>query len=366
MATRFYQFGIATPREVDQEKIPPLNLVLVIDRSGSMSGERIAYVKKAILAFVERLRAEDRVAIVGFSDKASVLLEATCNTQQPKIINVVENLTVQSSTNLHAGLMLGYQQAVASFDAERTNRVILLTDGIANRGITDSAQIAKDSKAFNDRDISLSTIGLGHNLNHELLRELADAGRGLIHFVGNDAEIEKTFVAEVDSLLAPAATNVKLRIDLGTSLGSAQVFGCEPERKNSKLVFKLDDLNCGATQVVLIRVPDSCPTDAISASLVYRDAISKDKRRQSASLDPVVFEHVDFEVAKNYTIAVLASGLKEAAQANLETGNAPALTRLSSSIRQAKKFEAVLQDKDVQRVLDIVKTHRQNLRRAID
>ena len=110
--------------------------------------------------------------------------------------------------------MMGYGEALKNFDAERTNRVIFLTDGNANVGQVESSQIAAESKKCIKKGISLVTIGLGVDFNNGLLREIADSGRGMMHFIGDAKDIEKTFVNEVDSLLAPAANNVRLVIDL--------------------------------------------------------------------------------------------------------------------------------------------------------
>ena len=216
------QFGLTTPRAISPELIAPLNLVLVIDQSGSMSGQRIEHVKRALHSLVQRLRDHDKVSIVGFSNGANVHLEAGQKTNAKVIYAAIDKIQANGSTNLHAGLMLGYRQAEANFDPERTNRVILLTDGRTNTGQVHLDTIASQSKEYNQKGIDLSTIGLGNDLNHDLLRRLAKAGRGLIHFVGDEADIEKTFVAEFDSLLAPAARQVKLSIDFGSAANSVK------------------------------------------------------------------------------------------------------------------------------------------------
>ena len=131
-----YQIGITTPRALDAETMPPLNIVLVVDRSGSMSGDRIANVKKAIHSMIEQFRETDKVTIVGFSNDARVHLEAARKTKLDKIQNALDSIRAGGGTNLYAGLMLGYQQALKHFDPERTNRVIFLTDGNANIGTT--------------------------------------------------------------------------------------------------------------------------------------------------------------------------------------------------------------------------------------
>ena len=118
------QVGLAAPRIVKTRKIPPLNLALVIDHSGSMSGDRIENVKKALLAFVGKLRETDVVSIIGFNQEASVLLAPTKRANLDQIRQVIESISAGGSTNMHAGLILGYQQALEHFDERRLQRTV--------------------------------------------------------------------------------------------------------------------------------------------------------------------------------------------------------------------------------------------------
>ena len=365
------QVGLATPRSLDLELAPPLNLVLVIDRSGSMSGERIANVKAALSQLLERIRPCDKLSIVGFSNSAEVLLKPEWSRDRQRAHKIIERITPGGSTNLHAGLMLGYEQALAGMDEESTHRVVLLTDGIANRGTTDHQEIADQSREFNRRGITLSTIGLGNDLNHELLRELASAGRGLIHFVGNNADIEKTFVAEVDSLLAPAVKNVKLQIDLGECISEARVFGYQSRLSihGTTLKFKLDDLNCGATQVVLVKLPSSAELAGISARLTCRDAVTHEKLEWVEPLDSestvAASSTHQHSVSKNYGIALLAQAMHDAAEAMQDHADSRALRLLNRGIRAAKANQAVQEDEDFRRVLLLARGHRNPIRDSI-
>ncbi len=361
------QFGLTTPRDLDPELVPPLNLVLVIDQSGSMQGDRIANVKLALNSFVDRLRKQDKVCIVGFNNEASVVLEATEKTKTKKIKRAIDKLVAGGSTNLHAGLMLGYQQATMSYDKERTNRVILLSDGITNTGVTNLQQIASESKSFNQEGIDLSTIGLGQNLNHQLLRDLADAGRGLIHFVGDAQDIHKTFVAEVESLLAPAARKVRLSIDFGKHAERVKFYGYEPERNGSVFTFKLDDLNHGATQVVMARLPKSAKgnVDGITATLKYKDAINGDSvNLQSAAGDATPGRNSS--INKNYAIALVAKSIKKACVDSHDSDCRGAEERLQKGIRSARKVLNYRSDEDIERMVDIAKDYRQNLLNSME
>ena len=366
----FVQVGLATPRALDPERMTPLNLVLVIDRSGSMSGDRIAIVKKSLLSLIERLRPTDRVAIVGFSDEACVELGACHKTRQTEIRNAINRIEAGGSTNLYAGLMLGYEQARQHFDQGRTNRVILLTDGIANVGTTDAEEISTHSRVFNQQGISLSTIGLGQDLNQELLRELADAGHGLIHFVSDAEDIEKSFVKELDSLLSPAARKVRLTIESATAQPS-KIFGYEANHRNGAPDFRLDDMNSGATQIVLSEWLLSDSPIQVRATLRFVDALTGERRKHSAVVtldrnqaatkaDDVI---LDADSWKNYSIAVVADAVRESARLTQENEPRQAAKRLNSAIRFAREHSPV-DDPDVTRMLDIAMDYRQSINAA--
>lgn len=361
------QFGLTTPRALNPERVAPLNLVLVIDRSGSMSGDRIAHVKKALHVFIERLRKFDKVCIVSFSNSAGVVLEATEKTKIHKIRAAIDSIVTGGSTNLHEGLMLGYRQAAASYDRERTNRVILLSDGIANSGVVDLAQIARESKEFNEDGIDLSTIGLGHNLNHQLLRELADSGRGLIHFVGDSKDIEKTFVNEADSLLAPAARDVRLTIDFGNHADAVGIFGYRPKRKGKRFVFNLDNLNHGATQVVMAQLSTNLQEKEVSAVLSYTDALTREKVEIRESLgDHQPAPEERRSVAKNFAIALVADSIKRAAVESHGGDCNGAAKELKKGMKAARKMFNQPKDEDLNRVLGIAKDYRRQIQASTE
>lgn len=362
---RILQIGIATPRAIDPELVPPLNVCLVIDQSGSMSGPRIANVKKAVSELAKRFRPQDRISIVGFSDRAAVHLESCSSDEPDRIARAVERLRADGSTNLHAGLKLGFETAMKHYSAERTNRVILLTDGRANTGVTDPHQISCDALEFIREGVSLSTIGLGANFNHDLLRELADAGRGLVHFVDDAKDIEKTFVHEVDSLLAPAASNVLVSVDLG-GVCRTRLIGYETAKKPTGQGFsvKLDDLNHGATQVLLVEVDG--PEAEISVQLSYRDKITGQDvtLSQEESLNDIGSDC--WTVRRNYAIALVAGALKEASR-HSNQGNCQAAQRcLQEGINRARETVQGETDQEVERVTKIATDYRHKILDCIE
>ena len=363
---RVYQIGLATPRSIESKKVPALNLVLVIDESGSMSGEKIRNLKQSLYTLTERFRKKDRITIVGFEHRARVILESCEKSDPEKINEAISEIRAGGSTNLHAGLMCGYEMAMKHYDPERTNRLIFLTDGNANVGVTESKEIARESTRCIKKGISLVTIGLGVDFNHGLLRELSDSGRGLMHYIGDSKDIEKVFIKDIESILMPAARKVKLTMDFGESTSKAKVYGYtsaikKQKKQDEEIRLRLDDLNCGATQVVMVRVPAEKNRQG-EIKLSYVDAITGESKTVRKKLkDAERKEKESNSVKRNYAIALTAESIQKAATSSNRGDNSKAIAQLKKGIGKARSIWGDSKDKPLQRVVKIAKKYQEDL-----
>jgi Mg-chelatase subunit ChlD len=368
------QVGFSTALSNERQDLRPINMALVIDKSGSMADlDKITRVKEALLELVSELRETDILSIVVFDSNAQVLLPARPLGDREYVRRLIRSIEPGSSTNIHAGLMLGYHEALKNYRRDATNRVILLTDGIANQGVTDPDKIARNSLAFNDRGIDLSTIGVGLDLNKDLLRQLAKSGRGLFHFVGDNEDIRKVFINEVQSLVSPVAGEPNLEIEYDPSLELVQLYGYEPRLRNGLVTIKLDNMNQGLTQVVLMRfkvtrwVRDNARLP-VRVRFTYYDLEQKRQITRTEESFISVVEGArggmlrDTEVGKNYSIAILAQAIHDMASAAEARRYQEAESVLTTAIAETYYRYPTLQDEDISRTLMIARKYQDVLR----
>ncbi len=212
--TYFLRIGVQG-YDVEEEFRPAAALTFVIDVSGSMAQEnRLELVKDSLQLLVDRMRADDTVAIVVYGTNARVVLNPTNGSDRRTILNAIYSLEPEGSTNLEAGLNLGYELANRAYKSGGINRVIIASDGVANVGNTGPDTLAAQIRGYADSGISLTTIGFGMgNYNDVLMEQLADNGDGNYAYVDNMDEAERLFVDNLMSTLQTIALDAKIQVD---------------------------------------------------------------------------------------------------------------------------------------------------------
>jgi Ca-activated chloride channel homolog len=209
---RLLRVGLQTRGEVPSER-GDAALTFVIDVSGSM-GEpgKLDVVKDALHTLLDQLRPTDSVAIVTFSNEATVVRPMTPVSQRATLHAAVDRLRVEGSTNLEAGLVKGYEVARDGFRPGITNRVILLSDGLANMGATEAAPILARVSEEADKQITLLGVGVGSDYGDTLMEQLADHGDGMVVYVSGQDQARQVFVNQLPANLSVRAMDAKVQV----------------------------------------------------------------------------------------------------------------------------------------------------------
>ena len=219
------QLGLNSPDDPASFTPTFRNLALVIDKSGSMGGSNIKYAREGLLKLVDQLTSSDVVSLTVYDSGARVVRGAALLTDPEALKAQIRLITAGGSTNLHAGMMLGYEQAQIGYEHQAVNRVILLTDGMANTGVTDPDQIVADSKAYNDEGIGITTIGVGTSYNQDLMLALARNGGGNNYFLDDPLRLQEVFVDELQSLYTLLARDLHVEVEPGAAFDTSAVYG---------------------------------------------------------------------------------------------------------------------------------------------
>jgi Ca-activated chloride channel homolog len=211
---RLVRFGVKA-REIDAGRRPASNLVFLIDVSGSMNTpQKLPLVKSGLKMLVDQLGENDVVSIVVYASASGLVLPPTSGQQKQVISQAIETLQAGGSTNGGAGIQLAYRQATANFIRGGVNRVILVTDGDFNVGLTTQSELTSLIEERARSGVFLSVLGFGMgNLKDSTMERLADMGNGHYAYIDTLSEARKVLVEEMSNTLVTVAKDVKIQVD---------------------------------------------------------------------------------------------------------------------------------------------------------
>ena len=218
-------------RRVETEDLPPMNLVFLLDTSGSMdSADKLGLLKQGMRLLVDAMRPEDRVAIVAYAGSAGLVLPSTSD--RGEILDALDRLAAGGSTAGGAGLRLAYATAREGFDRDATNRVILATDGDFNVGVSSDAEMKRLIEQERASGVMLSVLGFGTgNLQDSKMETLADYGNGNYAYIDSIREAEKVLVREMGGTLVALAKDVKVQVEFNPAhVAAYRLIGYENRR----------------------------------------------------------------------------------------------------------------------------------------
>jgi Ca-activated chloride channel homolog len=233
---------------------PPLNLAVVLDRSGSMGGGKLERAKEAASLLVRRLGADDVVSVVAYDGDVHTVAHRTRGAHRQEVLARIAGIDTGGATNLSGGWLRGCELVANGLVDGGVNRVLLLTDGQANVGIVDPTQLTGLARSAARRGVATTTIGFGTDYDERLLRAVAEAGRGCTYYIETPEQAPGVFEAEIEGLMALAAQNVSVKIAPGGSVEHVKVLHQYPshERGDGALRLELGDLHAFEPKAVLM------------------------------------------------------------------------------------------------------------------
>ncbi len=252
------QIELCARPSADKRKTP-LNLALVLDRSGSMSGAKIEKARQAACVAVDQLGEDDTFSLVVYDDETRVLIPPQKVKDRRVLKAKINAIEPGGSTALHEGVTTGAKQLREVFDEEKVNRVILLSDGLANVGPSSPRELSKLGKKLLKDGISVSTIGLGDDYNEDLMTALAESSHANYYYVRDAEKLPGIFEEELGSAKSIVARRVEIIIRLADGVEPGEVLGEDGAAFEGRtLRIPVEDLSSGQTRRFLVscRVPE--------------------------------------------------------------------------------------------------------------
>ncbi|MDQ8197006.1 VWA domain-containing protein [Pelagicoccus enzymogenes] len=341
---------------------PPLNLAIVLDRSGSMGGEKIEMAKRAVRRAFQTLQPNDYVSIVAYNNTARTLLPLT---QVRHIHNpraYIDRLHADGGTAIYAGVNLGAAQLRPALDdSSGINRILLLSDGLANEGPSDVRDFQLLGKSLSREGITVSTIGLGLGYNEDLMAGLSAAGQGNVYFVETANDLPRIFDSELGDASSIVAQNAVIEIECLHGFEPIRIIGRDGQVRGNRVTLDIKHLYAGQEKFALIEVRNPggaahSTQDIATITTRYQD-IDSDKTYAVNKTATTTFapnreqkeKSVNIEVQRQVVYNFIAEAQDEAV-ALADQGKLPAATAALSELDDwIATHNTVWQDAEIER-----------------
>lgn len=344
----------------------PLNLCLVIDRSGSMEGEPLDYVKRACGYVIDLLSPDDILSIVTFEETVDVLMPPGRILDKQLVKDYINRIVPGNTTNLYDGLALGAQQILNSHIDGRVERLVVFTDGDPTTGIKDYTSLVNHVGDIKSRGITSTFLGFGYEFNEELLAGMAKRGGGNYYFIQRPELIPEVFRAELEKLMTVAARNLSLTLKTARWVNLRQVYGHDIQPGTREATIALADVEKGTELDVAVDLEfQNHPLGhyrVMNGTLTYDDSVTgktervdidfvieftADQAKCSVPQDPRVARFVEISLASRIvekTVMGLKSGQITAAMAVADLQKTQMLLIQDGRTREAQEVTQAIRE----------------------
>ena len=328
---------------------PPVNLALVLDRSGSMSGNKLRKAKHAAIEALRRLEREDVFGVVVYDHTIQTVVPAQPATNISWIEGRIQSVRAGGNTALFGGVSQGAAEVRKYLQPGRVPRIVLLSDGIANVGPSAPEDLERLGAALIKEGISVTTVGVGTDYNEDLMAGLAEASDGNTYFVESERDLPRIFTAELGDVLSVVAQEIDLTIQCPPGVRPLKVIGRKGRIRNGQVEFTLNQIYGNQEKFALVEVEINGARpgetkEIVSVQARYRNALTRQRETADSRLMAAftanqveVDDSVNVEVKKDYYINRRAKAQEEAIKLFDEGRPAEAVQRLEKSARELKE-----------------------------
>jgi Ca-activated chloride channel family protein len=335
--TAYLKIGLTGFEFENASRRAPVNVAIVLDKSGSMQGDKIEQAKRAAIMAIERLGPNDIVSVVAYDGSVRVLVPSTKVSDKAEIRNAISRLNAGGNTALFGGVSKGAQEVRKFLSDNRFNRVILLSDGIANVGPSSPGDLASLGASLIKESISVTTLGLGLGYNEDLMVQLAAKSDGNHAFIESAVDLARVFDEEFGDILTVCAQEVVVRIQCADGVRPKRILGRSGDITGQSVAVSLSQLYANQEKYILLEVElDPFPAARrdlanIDISYANMETLETDSITATAS---VRFDGSDAEVKKALNKLVMVAVVE---QIGIERNERAIALRDKGKNKEAKK-----------------------------
>lgn len=261
-------------------KRAPVNVAIVIDKSGSMAGNKISHAKEAAKQALDRLGSADTVSVIAFSDKVEVIAPASSLSERDAVKAAIDRISSDGSTALFAGVSKGSEELRKNKKPNQVNRIVLLSDGIANIGPSSPQELGRLGAALSKEGITVTTLGLGLDYNEDLMTQLALKSDGNHAFISESRELADIFQREFGDILSVVAQRINVKIECAEGVRPVRVLGREADIRGQTVSLSMNQICARQEKFIMVEVEipgGEAETDASVAEirLSYDNPVTK-------------------------------------------------------------------------------------------
>jgi Ca-activated chloride channel family protein len=372
-STRYLHISLRAPSAPARADRRPLSVAFVLDRSGSMRGQKLALAKRAVHDALDMLRPEDHFSIVAYDDRMDVVVPAMPASVERREVakQQVERLAARGATDLCTGWLSGCEQVADLASDVTIARTLLLSDGHANRGITNRNEIAGRAAELRRAYVVTSTFGVGSGFDERLMASMADAGGGNFYFIEEAAQIQDMLASELGEALEVVVRLARIHLELPDGVEAEVMHRFRSTQTGTGLQIELDDLV--SDQLISVIVKLQFPLGGVDDALQLRARLcSEDERLDESSAITWTFadnpandaQFRNIDVDRQVAAIEAARARHDAVELNRAGNYVAASGRLVQSVARLSGYAG--DDTEMNQLIDSLRTESGQVAQSMD